>query len=56
MILDKSFWNSIVSVWISVQSSEAKINTSTFAKRLAEKQRNTKTEKVKDLFEELLED
>lgn len=53
MIKDKSFWENIVSAWISVQTTEEKKKTISFAEKLAEKQRESKTEKPKSIFDEL---
>lgn len=53
MIKDKSFWENIVSVWISVQTTEEKKKTVSFAEKLAKKQRETKKEKPKSIFDEL---
>ena len=53
MIKDMNFWKNIVCAWISVQTTEEKKKTLTFAEKLAQKQSESKREKPKSIYDEL---
>ena len=56
MITDIEFWETIVSSWIFIQTTEEKEQVISFAQELARKEATGNGGKVKSLIDELLEE